>query len=218
MPERTEWIVDRPEAEPGHWYLFAHGAGAPMDSDFMQTVAALLVARGVGVVRFEFPYMVERRETGKRRPPNKMDVLLDCYKAQIERACDELQPDFLFVGGKSMGGRVASMVAQNAFEAGQVAGAVCLGYPFHPQGKPEKLRTEHLEDIRCPTLIVQGTRDALGNREEVGGYPLAQAVACHWLEDGDHDFKPRRASGYTQPQHWQSAADQVAAFMRARES
>ncbi|MFD1218086.1 alpha/beta fold hydrolase [Microbulbifer celer] len=217
MSERTEWLVDRPETAPEHWYLFAHGAGAPMDSDFMQALAALLVARGVGVVRFEFPYMVERRESGKRRPPNKMDVLLDCFRAQVDRVHDELGPKALFVGGKSMGGRVASMLAQEAFEAGRVAGAVCLGYPFHPQGKPEKLRTGHLEHITCPTLIVQGTRDALGNRDEVEGYPLSDAVRCHWLEDGDHDFKPRRASGFTQSQHWQSAAELAARFMCARE-
>lgn len=212
------WLVNRPAQEPVAWFLFAHGAGAPMDSDFMQALAELLTARGVGVVRFEFPYMQERRASGKRRPPNKMDDLLASFQGQIDRAVTELSAAPLWIGGKSMGGRVASMLAQENFERGKVAGALCLGYPFHPPGKPEKLRTEHLASLSCPTLIVQGTRDKLGSREEVAGYPLSAAVELCWLEDGDHDFKPRKASGFSQQQHWQSAADSAAAFMRARES
>lgn len=218
MAENADWLIDQPAEPPANWLLFAHGAGAPMDSDFMQALTTLLVERGVGVVRFEFPYMAQRRATGGRRPPNKMDVLLASYQEQIERAHEELGPRSLFIGGKSMGGRVASMLGQENFAAGRVAGAVCLGYPFHPQGKPDKLRTEHLRALDCPTLVVQGTRDALGNRNEVGGYDLSGSVMCHWLEDGDHDFKPRRASGFTQVQHWQAAADCVAAFMRAQGS
>ena len=212
------WLVNRPEQEPIAWFLFAHGAGAPMDSDFMQALAELLAARGVGVVRFEFPYMQERRVSGKRRPPNKMDELLASFQAQIDRAGEALSAVPLFIGGKSMGGRVASMLAQENFECGKVAGALCLGYPFHPPGKPEKLRTEHLASLTCPTLIVQGTRDKLGNRDEVAGYPLSAAIALCWLEDGDHDFKPRKVSGLKQQQHWQAAAERAAAFMRARES
>ncbi|MBB5212026.1 alpha/beta family hydrolase [Microbulbifer hydrolyticus] len=218
MSESCSWLLDRPEQPPVAWYLFAHGAGAPMDSDFMQSLADMLVAQGVGVVRFEFPYMEERRASGKRRPPNKMDVLLEAFQVQIDRAGAELSPVPLFIGGKSMGGRVASMLAQENFERQKVAGAVCLGYPFHPPGKPEKLRTEHLGDLACPTLIVQGTRDKLGNREEVAGYALSSAVELYWLEDGDHDLKPRKASGFSQQHHWQAAADRAVAFMRARES
>ncbi|WP_226668918.1 alpha/beta family hydrolase [Microbulbifer aggregans] len=218
MSNRIAWLVDKPEADFGRWFLFAHGAGAPMDSDFMQAFSSMLAAQGVGVVRFEFPYMAERRRTGGRRPPNKMDVLLASFQEQIDRAVSELKPRALFIGGKSLGGRVASMLAEENFVGGKVTGAVCLGYPFHPQGKPEKLRTEHLADLTCPTLVVQGTRDALGNREEVEGFPLSAAIQCHWLEDGDHDFKPRRASGFTQLQHWQSAVEQAVAFMSARVS
>ncbi|MFV8783184.1 alpha/beta family hydrolase [Microbulbifer sp. SA54] len=218
MGEPAAWLVNRPERDSGCWFLFAHGAGAPMDSEFMQVLAEKLAAQGVGVVRFEFPYMAERRATGGRRPPNKMGVLLAAFQAQIDRVCSELQPRALFIGGKSMGGRVASMLAEENFTHGRIAGAVCLGYPFHPQGKPEKLRTEHLVGLTCPTLVVQGTRDALGNREEVDGYPLSPAIECCWLDDGDHDFKPRRASGFTQSQHWQSAAERAVAFMRAQES
>lgn len=218
MPGKMEWLIERPREAPDQWFLFAHGAGAPMDSDFMQALAELLVARGIGVVRFEFPYMAERRASGGRRPPNKMEVLLESFQAQIDRVHTELQPERLFIGGKSMGGRVASMLGQNCFARGEVAGVVCLGYPFHPQGKPEKLRTAHMESLTCPTLIVQGTRDKLGSRDEVAGYRLAAAVACHWLEDGDHDFKPRRTSGFTQQQHWETAAECAASFMRAQGS
>lgn len=200
------------------WFLFAHGAGAPMDSDFMQAQAEMLSRLGVGVVRFEFPYMVERRESGKRRPPNKMDSLLASFQAQIDHAREELSPAPLFIGGKSMGGRVASMLAQENHAQGRVAGLVCLGYPFHPPGKPEKLRTEHLQALTCPSLIVQGTRDKLGSSDEVAGYGLSSAIELCWLEDGDHDFKPRKVSGYSQQQHWQTSADRAAAFMRALES
>lgn len=216
MPDN--WLIDRPEHAPTAWFLFAHGAGAPMDSDFMQTLAELLTAQGVGVVRFEFPYMEERRESGKRRPPNKISVLLEAFQAHIDRATGELSGVPLFIGGKSMGGRVASMLAQENYDQGKLVGAVCLGYPFHPQGQPEKLRTEHLQSLTCPTLMVQGTRDKLGDRTEVAEYDLSSAIELCWLEDGDHDFKPRKASGFTQQQHWQAAADRAAAFMRARES
>ena len=218
MVEGAEWLVDRPAADPKCWFLFAHGAGAPMDSDFMQALAQELVTHGIGVVRFEFPYMAERRANGGRRPPNKMDVLLESFQAQIDRVTSELQPQALYLGGKSMGGRVASMLGQTCFERGEIAGVVCLGYPFHPQGKPEKLRTEHLASVSCPMLVVQGTRDKLGSQEEVKGYRLSPAIDCHWLQDGDHDFKPRRASGFTQRQHWEAAAQHAANFMLAQVS
>ncbi|WGL17471.1 alpha/beta hydrolase [Microbulbifer bruguierae] len=217
MSAPAGWLIDRPETEPRSWLLFAHGAGAPMDSDFMQVLSAQMAEQGVGVVRFEFPYMAERRVSGGRRPPNKMNVLLEFFQQQIDVIHARMQPENLFIGGKSMGGRVASMVAQENFDAGRVSGAVCLGYPFHPPGKPDNLRTEHLASLTCPTLIVQGTRDKLGSREEVAGYPLSTMIDCCWLEDGDHDFKPRKISGFTRQAHWQRAADLAVAFMCARE-
>jgi predicted alpha/beta-hydrolase family hydrolase len=117
----------------------------------------------------------------------------------------------LVIGGKSMGGRIASLIAD---EAG-VAGLVCLGYPFHPVGKPDRLRVAHLATLTTPTLIVQGTRDPFGTREEVAGYALSDAIKIHWLEDGDHDFKPRKASGHTQQQHWHDAVAAVAGFIES---
>lgn len=187
--------------------LFAHGAGAPMDSDFMNQMTNLLVASGLGVARFEFPYMAQRRQGGSKRPPNSMPQLLDAFRAQVA----DLGPaDRLIIGGKSMGGRVATLLAD---ELG-VAGAFCLGYPFHPAGKPDKTRTQHLQDLQTPTLICQGTRDTLGNQEEVAEYSLSKQVSLHWLEDGNHDLKPRVKSGFTHAQHMQAAAVAVASFAR----
>ena len=117
----------------------------------------------------------------------------------------------LVIGGKSMGGRIASLVAD---EAG-VAGLVCLGYPFHPVGKPDQLRVEHLQTIKTPTLIVQGERDPFGTREEVARYKLSKAVRVAWMTDGDHSFKPRKSSGRTERQNWEAALNEVAAFLEA---
>ncbi|GAB2882985.1 alpha/beta family hydrolase [Microbulbifer echini] len=206
----SENIIDTPEV-PFARFLFAHGAGAPMDSAFMQAFAQALCAKGIEVVRFEFPYMAQRRTGGSKRPPNTMPQLQACFLEQIGCFTGDLP---LFIGGKSLGGRVASLLAVERFAEGVIAGLICLGYPFHPQGKPDKLRTEHLRGIDCPALIVQGERDPLGNRDEVATYALAGTIEVEWLGDGDHDFKPRRASGFTQIQHWQSAVDTSVSFMR----
>ena len=170
--------------------VLAHGAGAPMDSEFMESVTAGLVGDGLRVVRFEFPYMVERRQSGKKRPPNTAKILLQTYREVIGQLGS---PQDLVIGGKSMGGRIASMVADEC----SVGGLLCLGYPFHPPGAPDKLRTQHLQDIRTPTLIVQGERDAFGRREEVSGYHLDPRLQLAWIDDGDHSLKPRKASGFT---------------------
>lgn len=193
--------------------VLAHGAGAPMDSKFMNCMTGLLQDRGVAVVRFEFPYMVERRLHGKKRPPNQQKVLLACWCSVIERLrqlmlqLDSSQP--LYIGGKSMGGRMASLVA----DACAVSGLVCLGYPFHPVAKPEKTRTEHLNTLQTPSLIVQGTRDKLGDVIDVAAYDLSDSINMHWLEDGDHDFKPRVKSGLNQAQHMQTTAQTIKRFM-----
>jgi len=189
-------------------FIFAHGAGAPMDSEFMEQMAILLAEREIGVVRFEFPYMAQRRSGGSKRPPDRQPLLLDTWRQVIEQCRGKGK---LFIGGKSMGGRMASLVVGEA----EVDGLVCLGYPFHPAKKPEKLRTEHLYELRTPSLIVQGTRDALGSREEVVSYDLPKAIQLYWLEDGDHDLKPRVKSGYTHQQHMISTADAIAAFIAA---
>lgn len=185
--------------------ILAHGAGAAMDSEFMSFVAAHIGRGGIRVLRFEFPYMRKRRETGKAGPPDREGVLLETWHEAI-RDSGAARP---FIGGKSMGGRMASMVADSA----EVAGLVCLGYPFHPPGRPEKTRTAHLESLRTPTVIVQGTRDPFGTRADVDSYSLSSSIAIHWLEDGNHDL---RAPGRKRSETWTEAADAAVAFIRDR--
>ena len=195
--------------------LLAHGAGAPMDTQFLQDVTARLVARGVGVARFEFAYMAMRRHSAPRRPPPKVASLAGEFHAAMA-AVQARYPDApLWIGGKSMGGRVASMIADTAFAAGRIEGCVCVGYPFHPANKPDKLRTAHLTAMRCPTLILQGDRDPLGNRCDVTSYELSPAIVVHWVGDGDHDLRPRKASGQTLDGNLAAAADRIAAFIHA---
>ena len=197
-------VFDGP-AEAPLTVALAHGARAPMDSPFMAAFAEGLAARGLRVARFEFPYMAKRRLEGTKRPPDRAPVLLDTWRAVIS----ELGPKRLVIGGKSLGGRMASLVAG---EAG-VRGLVCLGFPFHAPGKPASERIGHLATLATPTLILQGARDTLGNAEEVAGYDLAPAVRVHWLADGDHGFKPRRASGLTERHNWDAAIAEIARFV-----
>ncbi|MEO1829579.1 MAG: alpha/beta family hydrolase [Pseudomonas sp.] len=197
-------LTDQPAGEPRATLLLAHGAGAPMDSPFMTQLAAALSAQGVKVVRFEFPYMAARRDDGRKRPPNPMPMLEQCMREQAAGVSGRL-----FLGGKSMGARVASQLAA---EVG-AAGFVCFGYPFHPPGKPERTRIEHLQQIGCPGLIVQGTRDPFGKPDEVAAYPLDPALQLHWLDSGEHDFRPLKASGRTQQALIEEAAGVAAAFM-----
>jgi predicted alpha/beta-hydrolase family hydrolase len=189
--------------------ILAHGAGAPMDSPFLETIARGVEKAGVRVVRFEFPYMAERRATGRRRPPDRQGRLLDTWREVVAQVG---APETRFIGGKSLGGRMASMVAD---ELG-VRGLVVLGYPFHPPRKPETLRTEHLRDLRTPTLIVQGERDTLGSRAEVEQYELSAAITIHWLDDGDHSFKPRVRSGATEAGNLDRAIAATVAFVAGR--
>lgn len=177
-----------------------------MDSPFMETMARGLADRMIRVVRFEFPYMERRRSDGGRRPPDGPAVLRSRWLEVTEGLGGAGD---LVVGGKSMGGRVASMIAD---EIG-VRGLVCLGYPFHPSGRLDKLRVAHLQTIRTPTLILQGTRDALGNQAEIAGYRLSKNVRVEFLEDGDHSFKPRVRSGRTEAENLRQAVDTVASFV-----
>jgi predicted alpha/beta-hydrolase family hydrolase len=206
----TIFLFDGPEDAPAV-ILMAHGAGAPMDSASMSSAAKALAAAGLRVVRFEFGYMAERRKSASKPPPPRAEMLKSEYIASIEQL-DETKP--LVIGGKSMGGRVASMIADPLHASGRVAGLLCLGYPFHPVGKPDQLRTAHLADLQTPTLIVQGTRDPFGMRDEVAGYPLSKAIEIFWLEDGDHDLRPRKAvTGFTAADHRRTMADHAAAWI-----
>src|SRR5271157_5603107 len=209
MPTDPELLIDGP-SDADRTIVLAHGAGAPMDSPFMAYFATELGKRRFRVVRFEFPYMANKRATGKGKPPDREPVLRDTWLKVIEK----LGAKGLVIGGKSMGGRIASLIADEA----DVAGLVCLGYPFHPTGKPDRLRTEHLRTIKTPTLILQGERDPFGSREEVCGYKLSRAVRVRWLADGDHSFKPRKSSGRTEKQNWEAAVEEIVAFVESTAS
>ncbi len=201
-----EFLFDGPQDAPLTLVL-AHGAGAPMRSAFLVAVARGVAAGGSRVVRFEFPYMRARRAGGARGAPDREPVLRESWLTTIESLGGGSR---LVVGGKSLGGRIASMVAD---EAG-VAGLVCLGYPFHPPGKPERLRTRHLEALATPALIVQGTRDPFGSREEVARYRLSPSIRIAWIEDGDHSFKPRASSGRTEAETLKEAVARVREFLK----
>jgi predicted alpha/beta-hydrolase family hydrolase len=202
----TELLFDGPASAPNTLVL-AHGAGAPMDNHFVEVFARGIAAGGIRVVRFEFPYMAARRQ-GRRPGPDREPVLLETWRA-VARELRENGAEALFIGGKSMGGRMASMVADEL----EVAGLVCLGYPFHPPGRPERTRTGHLETLKTSALVVQGTRDPFGGPHDVAGYTLSPAIHVHWLEDGDHDFKPRASSGRTQKQNWDEGIAAVVEFI-----
>ena len=194
------YLVDGP-SDSSLVFLFAHGAGGAMDTPFMASVAGGLGERGIRVVRFEFPYMAARRSGGGRGAPDRPAVLLDSYRRVID---EHGGGPAVFVGGKSMGGRIASMVAD---EAG-VRGLICFGYPFHPPGKPARLRTAHLEELRTPALILQGTKDPFGRPEEVGGYRLSPQIRVEWIEGGDHSLKGKG--------NLEAGVDLAAAFISIR--
>ena len=197
------WVnADKPIAQ----LILAHGAGAGMDSEFMVTMANNLVKLGVTVGLFDFEYMQQAKLEGKKRPPQRAPKLL-AYFESILAEVDVNLP--LFIGGKSMGGRMASMLACEQ----SVKGVVAFGYPFHPPGKPEKLRIEHFPDLNVPLAIIQGERDTFGKKDEVESYPVCDNVHTFWIPDGDHSLVPRKASGLTQLQNWQTAAEIASQFI-----
>lgn len=200
-------LINGPENGP--ICLFAHGAGAPMDSDFMEAVAQGLGEHGIKVVRFEFPYMQERRETGKKRPPNRQPELLECFSQYVKQ-----QQGPVYLMGKSMGGRMASILAAEHPEL-PIQHVFALGYPFHPLNKLEKLRVDHLPDMTCDMTIFQGERDKMGDRDLVSALTLPTNVEIVWLEDGDHDLKPRVKSGFTHNQHIQAVINDIAGKIHA---
>ncbi len=201
-----DFLFDGPKSAPLTLAL-AHGAGAGMDHPFMETMAKAIAQKsGIRVARFEFPYMAAKRADGKKRPPDRSDKLIACYREAIEQLGGA---DKVVVGGKSMGGRMASLIAEDA----GARGLVCLGYPFHPVGKPDVLRTSHLLRMRLPTIIVQGTRDSFGGPETVRAVSLPPAIQIYWIGDGDHSFKPTKASGRTEAEALDEASTAVADYL-----
>lgn len=214
----TEGYTTKADApDCGAILLLAHGAGAPADSGFMVALAEALARHGVTVVRFEFPYMQKRREDGRKRPPDRAEKLLSSFQDEISRVRERMSADqVLFIGGKSMGGRMASLLASDPECQGQFAGAVCFGYPFHPPGKPEKVRTSHFCDFWAPVCILQGTRDPFGKPEEVAELVAPDLpVEIHWLDGGNHDFTPLKRSGLSQQALIEQAALIASEYMKS---
>ena len=192
--------------------VFAHGAGASEHSPFMEAVAGGLNSRGWLVHRFAFPYMRCAQEMGRRRPPDRAPVLLNCFREVVGEVSSD-RP--VFIGGKSMGGRIASMLLNELSSSGAVLAGLCFGYPFHPFGQPSRVRTEHLEQLKAPLLILQGERDPMGCAEEVSRYDLKPPLQLQWIPDGDHSFKPRKRSGRTEEMNCDLAVELADQFMRA---
>ena len=191
-------------------FVFAHGAGAGMDSDFMLQVSQQLNDHGIEVKRFEFPYMKKIRAEGKRRPPDRMPKLLSSFEEELTAISRE---KMILIGGKSMGGRVASLLAaSHGCELG-IEAVICFGFPFHPPKKLEKFRGEHLETINIPTLILQGERDPFGTEDEITNYLLSKHVRVNLIKDGDHSFKPRVKSGTTFNRNIECAVNHIISFV-----
>lgn len=178
--------------------ILAHGAGADSSSEFMQYMVQAISCDQIDVLTFDFPYMIRRQQTGKKSPPDRMPKLAESFKAQIAQVAS----DNIFIGGKSMGGRVASMIADEV----KATGLLCFGYPFHPPAKPEKTRTEHLESLKTPGLFLQGTRDPFGKPDEVASYRLSPAINIRWLNDGNHSLETLKRSEKSTEETWLEAA------------
>ena len=199
--------------------ILGHGAGADQSSNFMKLFASGLADRGVDAMTFNFVYTEQRR--GAPDPKAKLE---SCYRAVIEAALSEklIKNNRLTIGGKSMGGRIASQVAAAACEKGealakQIAGLVFLGYPLHPPGNPAKLRVEHLPHLKMPMLFVQGTRDSLGSTEEIAPIvkKLKLPATIYVIEGGDHSFKAPKKFGRSQEEIYEAAMDAIAAWVEA---
>ncbi|KKN81928.1 hypothetical protein LCGC14_0313750 [marine sediment metagenome] len=195
--------------------LFAHGAGAGQHSPFMRQFVTSLVGQGIQVLCVDFPYMQQIQETGKRRPPPPITKTVEQF-AEWYALLDDLFIEPLWVGGKSMGGRVATLLASQHSYTEVVPGVIVAGYPFHPTKAPHKRRLDHWSDIECPLLVLQGERDPFGTRDEVENYELPPNAQLAWLRDGDHDFKPRRLSGLNQTVLIDEATQIAASFVRAQ--
>ena len=201
-------IIKQEAMQAKAYVVLAHGAGADKSSDFLEQIAAMLNDKQISVLRFNFHYMDKRLADGKRYPPDRMPKLMACFTKVLAELETSL-PVFLL--GKSMGGRVAAMLAAQGDI--QANGVICLGYPFHPQKQPQKLRLEPLQQTKLPMLILQGERDALGNQEEIADYSLSERVRIEFFPDGDHDLKPRKKSGYSHQQHLINAVELIGTFI-----
>jgi predicted alpha/beta-hydrolase family hydrolase len=201
-------IYQGPKKGADRAVLLAHGAGADMNAAALTTVADALADAKIPSLRFNFPYKAAGR-SGPDRPPVLEASVRDAMAALAKQA--KVSPDRLVVGGRSMGGRICSMVAA---EDGAL-GLVLLGYPLHPPGKPDTLRIDHFAKLKMPALFVSGTRDAFGSPDELkkNTKKIKGKVTFHWIESADHGFKPLKSSGLTAPGVLADAAAAVVDFV-----
>jgi predicted alpha/beta-hydrolase family hydrolase len=192
--------------------ILGHGAGANQLSGFMRLFAAGLAERGLDVISFNFLYMEQGRKI-----PDPAPRLESCYRAVIDAVVKHkpLKGKRLVIGGKSMGGRIASQVA--ASQPDDIDGLVFLGYPLHPPGRPDKLRSEHLPKIKAPMLFAQGSRDAFGTKEEISGLikKLKLPAELYSIEGGDHSLKTPKSAGVPQDQIYSEAMDKISEWVRS---
>jgi uncharacterized protein len=191
-------------------FILAHGAGAGQTSSFIREFATELAGRGIDVFTFNFPYM----EAG-RKVPDRAQTLEECFRAAIERCRDLAGPGTrIYAGGKSLGGRIAShLAARMDTPVAGLSGLILLGYPLHPPGKPDRLRTAHLASIFLRTLVVQGTRDAFGIPEELERWFQRPGMTIHPVPGGDHSFKVPKGSGQTQAQVFSEIQETIARWI-----
>ena len=197
--------------------LLAHGAGAPMDSPFLESFVAMLAERGIASTRFEFPYMAARRVSAKRKPPPKAEALVQDYASTVQTVRRRMSPEQrLFIGGKSMGGRVATQVAA-ADRQLAIDGLVLLGYPLHPPGKPDQLRDKHLPLVGRSMLFVQGSRDGFGTPAELEPVldKLTPRPLLHVIPGGDHSFKVPGRNSDVQNEVYAGVQRQIVVWMRS---
>ncbi|WP_394204854.1 alpha/beta fold hydrolase [Shewanella waksmanii] len=188
--------------------IVTHGAGANIDSDFMQQLSAGLAAKGAWVASFNLPYMRANAQDGKRRPPDRAPKLLKDFAIHVAALKQQFKPKQVVLMGKSMGGRMAAWLANDV----SVDGVICLGYPFVALkgGEP---RLAPLAECRAPVLILQGERDKFGGLGQVEPWIESMPIKLHWLVDGDHSFKPRKSSGTTQEANLTEAIDKSIEFI-----
>ena len=206
----TIYAYQGPKRGADRAVLLAHGAGADMNASTLTSVTDALAAAKIPSLRFNFPYKAAGRR-GPDRPPVLEAAVRDAIDELAKRT--KLTPDRFVLGGRSMGGRICSMVAA---ESGAL-GLALLGYPLHPPGKPDQLRVDHFAKLKLPVLFASGTRDAFGTPEELkkNAKKIKGPVTFHWIDTADHGFKPLKSSGISQPQALTSVADAVVDFVRS---
>jgi predicted alpha/beta-hydrolase family hydrolase len=215
-PNQSVTAIEYSAATPdptGATLVLGHGAGANQTSDFIVTFATALAARGIVAVTFNFLYSEQQR-----RIPDPNGQLEACYRAVIETVRDRManRPGKLAIGGKSMGGRIASQVAASG--TGKLAGLIFLGYPLHPPGKPDRLRAAHLRDVGAPMLFVQGSRDPFGAPEELRPIlsPLKPPAELYVIEGGDHSFRVLRRTGINQKEIYRTIQNRIEIWLRSK--